>query len=45
MAEWGGVTAREREAVIEGASEKPVEKYIKLIDDYYRSLATKSTER
>ena len=45
MSEWGGITMREREAVIEGASEKPVEKYIKLIDDYYRSLATKSTER
>ena len=45
MSEWGGITPRQREAVIEGSSETVVEKYKKLVDDYYRSLATKSTER
>lgn len=45
MSEWGGTTPRQREAVIEGSSETVVEKYKKLVDDYYRSLATQSTQR
>jgi hypothetical protein len=42
MTEWGGVTPRQREAVIEGAGEQIIEKYKNLVDDYYRSLATKT---
>jgi hypothetical protein len=45
MQEWGGVTPRERAAVIEGGGETIIEPYKKLIDDYYKSLATKSTDR
>jgi hypothetical protein len=45
MAEWGGITPRQRQAVIEGASENVVERYRKIVDDYYRALATRSTER
>jgi hypothetical protein len=45
MAEWGGLTPRQRQAVIEGSSETVIQKYNGLIDDYYRSLATKATER
>jgi hypothetical protein len=42
MTEWGGITPRQREAVIEGAGEQVIDKYKTLVDDYYRSLATKS---
>jgi hypothetical protein len=45
MQEWGGVTPRQRAAVIEGGGETIIEPYRKLIDDYYKSLATKATER
>ena len=45
MQEWGGVTPRERQAVIEGGGETIIEPYRKLIDDYYKSLATKASER
>lgn len=44
MTEWGGVTKRQREAIIEGAGETVIQKYQKLIDDYSRALATKATE-
>jgi hypothetical protein len=44
MQEWGGVTPRQRAAVIEGGGETIIEPYKKLIDDYYKSLATKSTD-
>jgi hypothetical protein len=42
MAEWGGITPRQREAVIEGSGEQIIDKYKNLVDDYYRSLATKT---
>ncbi|MCC7349050.1 MAG: hypothetical protein IT446_00640 [Phycisphaerales bacterium] len=45
MAEWGGLTPRQRQAVIEGSNETIIQKYKSLVDDYYRSLATKATER
>jgi hypothetical protein len=45
MAEWGGLTPREREAVMEGASDKPIKKYERLVEDYYRELAKKATQR
>lgn len=43
-AEWGGLTQREREAVLEGASETTIKKYERLVEDYYRELAKKATE-
>jgi len=45
MKEWGGLTPRQRDAIIEGAGDTIIEKYKPLIDDYYRSLATKATEK
>ena len=45
MAEWGGVTKRQRDAILEGAGENVIEKYKKLVYDYYQTLATKETER
>jgi len=45
MDEWGKVTPRLRGPILEGQSEKPIEKYQRLINDYYRSLATKANER
>lgn len=45
MTEWGGLTQRQREAVLESKGETVIEKYRNYLDDYYKSLATKSTER
>ncbi len=45
MKEWGGITKRQRDAVIENSGETVVEKYKKLVYDYYQTLATKETER
>ena len=45
MAEWGGLTPREREAVMEGASDKAIRKYERLVEDYYTELAKKARER
>lgn len=42
---WGQVSPRLKDAVVEGATEKVPEKYRSLVQDYYRSLATKATER
>src|SRR5205823_2051389 len=40
---WGQVSPRLHDAVVEGAGEKVPEKYRSLVQDYYRSLATKAT--
>jgi hypothetical protein len=45
MQEWGKVTPRVREAVIEGAGEQVIDKYKSLVDDYYRTLATKANSQ
>jgi hypothetical protein len=42
--EWGGLTPREREAVIEGTSEHTITKYKKLTDDYYEVMGKKGTQ-
>lgn len=42
--EWGGLTARQRQAVQEGASEKVIEKYKQFVDDYYRSLSEEASK-
>ncbi len=44
-AEWGALTQRERDAVMEGAGEKTIKKYERLVEDYYRELAKKATQR
>ena len=42
-AEWGKISPRLRDAVIEGASEKVIEKYRKLTDDYTKAVSTEAT--
>jgi hypothetical protein len=42
---WGQISPRLHDAVIEGANEKVPDKYRSLVEDYYRSLATKATEK
>jgi len=41
--EWGGLSARDRQAVIDSAGEDVVEKYRSLVEDYYRSLSERAT--
>lgn len=43
--EWGGLTPRERQAVIEGAHEKAIGKYEKITKDYYEQMGRKATQR
>ncbi len=45
MKEWGGTSPRKRAAVIEAASEKPIEKFKNFIDDYYRALGERATDQ
>jgi hypothetical protein len=40
-AEWGQVTPRLRDAVIEGSNENIMEDYRKMIEEYFRSVADK----
>lgn len=41
MQDWGGLSARQRQAILQGASDTVIEKYKNLVDDYYRALAEK----
>jgi hypothetical protein len=41
--EWGTLSPRERQAVMEGAGEKSFPKYEKYLKDYYRELAKKTS--
>jgi hypothetical protein len=45
LKEWGSLSPRKRAAVIEAASEKPIEKFKDFIDDYYRALGTRAGEQ
>jgi len=38
--EWGKLSPRTRDADLEGASEQVLEKYRKLVEDYYRGVST-----
>jgi hypothetical protein len=40
--EWGQISPRLREAVMEGAGENPVEKYRRLYEDYTRAVSTRA---
>lgn len=44
FSEWGSLTPREREAIIEGRSEQVIEKYRGLVEDYYRELGKKTKQ-
>jgi hypothetical protein len=45
LKEWGALSPRRRAAVVEAASEKPIEKFKSFIDDYYRALGTRAGEQ
>ncbi|MGA2581846.1 MAG: DUF4175 family protein [Tepidisphaeraceae bacterium] len=42
--EWGALSPRQRAAVIEAGTEKPIEKFKEFIDDYSRAVNTRETE-
>jgi hypothetical protein len=42
---WGDTPPRDRDAVLESQSEKVLEKYKNLVDDYYRTMSTKSGDQ
>src|SRR5205814_6227215 len=44
-AEWGHLTERERQAIVQGMHEKVIEKYKKLTDDYYEMISKKGSEQ
>jgi hypothetical protein len=43
--EWGKLTDRERQAIIEGAGDRPLDKYNELTRRYYESIGKKATEQ
>jgi hypothetical protein len=43
--EWGGLSERERQAIVQGMNEKIIEKYKKLTDDYYEQISKKGSEQ
>jgi hypothetical protein len=45
QAEWGKISPRLRDAVIEGSSEQIIEKYRKFVEDYYKGLSQQGTEQ
>jgi hypothetical protein len=42
--EWGKISPRTRNAVIEGSSEQVIEKYRRYVEDYYKGVAVKGAE-
>jgi hypothetical protein len=44
LREWGGLSPRERAAVIEAASEKPVQKFKEYIDEYYQAVGNRQNQ-
>jgi hypothetical protein len=44
LSEWGALSPRQRAAVIEAASEKPVQKFKEFIDGYYQALGNRQNQ-
>jgi hypothetical protein len=44
LKEWGGLSPRQRAAVIEAASEKPVQKFKQFIDEYYQAVGNRQSQ-
>lgn len=42
--DWGGISQRDRQAIIESSGENILEKYRQLTEEYYRALSNKATE-
>jgi hypothetical protein len=45
QAEWGNISPRLRNAVIEGSSEQIIEKYRRYVEDYYKGVSQQGTEQ
>ncbi|MBC8106945.1 MAG: hypothetical protein H7Z14_10175, partial [Anaerolineae bacterium] len=45
LAEWGALTPRQREAILQGGDDQVLGEYRKLVDDYWRALSTKAKDR
>jgi hypothetical protein len=45
QAEWGKISPRLRDAVIEGSTEQIIEKYRRFVEDYYKGVSTRGTEQ
>lgn len=43
--EWGRISDRARDAVIDGADEQVIEKYRRYVEDYYKGVAVRGSER
>ena len=43
--EWGKISPRARNAVIDGADEQVIEKYRRYVEDYYKGVAVRGSER
>jgi hypothetical protein len=44
MKEWGDLSPRQRAAIIEAGSEKPVQKFKEFIDEYYQALGNQQSK-
>ena len=44
-AEWGGISPRLRRAVVDGADEQTIEKYRRYVEDYYKGVSVRGSER
>ena len=44
LQEWGAMSPRVRDAVIQGSDDQVLEEYRQLVDDYWRTLSMKAKE-
>jgi hypothetical protein len=44
LKEWGSLSPRQRAAVIEAASEKPIQKFKEFIDEYYQAVGNRPSQ-
>jgi hypothetical protein len=44
MKEWGDISPRQRAAIIEAGTEKPVQKFKEYIDEYYQALGNRQSQ-
>lgn len=42
--QWGGITPRQRQAILEGAGDTVIEKYRTVVEEYYRALSSQATQ-
>ncbi len=44
VSEWGLLTPKERQAVLDGMRDRPVRKYLQLVDDYFQAMNKKASK-